>query len=313
MTTANVSRILPHLRRAAGQHEIALPDEELLRRYLSARDQSAFAALVKRHGAMVFAVSQSVLRQRHDAEDVFQTAFLILARKADTIRRHEGVGCWLHRVAYHVALKMRANNARRQAREAKAVPPTADESACDDLTWAELRALLHAELARLPERFRGPLVLCYLEGLTQDEAAQRLGWTAATVKGRLQRGREMLRRRLERRGVALTAVLGAALTGQSLAAPVSAALVETTLRAAGQPMRVPPSLATSLVGSVLRPRMPARAALSAVLLAVGLAWGVGKLLPKPGGTEPPVSDKPAQRQTQRTDLYGDPLPEGAVA
>src|SRR5215471_8400597 len=115
MTTANVSRLIPHLRRAAGEHETVLSDEELLRRYLSARDQSAFAALVQRHGAMVFAVSQSVLRQRHDAEDVFQTAFLILARKADTIRRHEGVGCWLHRVAYRLALKVRANSARRQA------------------------------------------------------------------------------------------------------------------------------------------------------------------------------------------------------
>src|SRR5437763_340110 len=101
-----------------------------------------------------------------------------------------------------------ANISRRKAREAKAAPPNVAESACEDLTWAELRALLHAELAEIPERFRGPLVLCYLEGLTQDEAAQRLGWTAATVKGRLQRGRQMLRRRLERRGVALTAVLG---------------------------------------------------------------------------------------------------------
>src|SRR5438046_917736 len=164
MTTANVSRILPHLRRAAGEHETALPDEELLRRYLSTRDQSAFAALVQRHGAMVFAVSQAVLRQRHDAEDAFQTAFLILARKADTIRRHEGVGCWLHRVAYRVALKMRATSARRQTREAKVAPLTVAESACEDLTWAELRTILHAELAELPERFRGPLVLCYLEG-----------------------------------------------------------------------------------------------------------------------------------------------------
>src|SRR5262249_3845736 len=143
----------------------------------------------------------------------------------------------------------------------------------DALTWAELHAILHAELAGLPERFRGPLVLCYLEGLTQDEAAKRLGWTAATVKGRLQRGREMLRRRLEPRGVALTAVLGAALAGTSLAAPVSAALVETTLRAAGPAVGETPSLAAPLAGGLLRPRVPARAALSAVLLVVGLAWG----------------------------------------
>src|SRR5262245_33157695 len=312
MTVANANPVLDHIRRLAAGRGPLPSDSDLLQRYLERRDESAFRALVERHGAMVLGVCQAVLRHRHDAEDAFQGAFLVLARKADSIRRPDGLAGWLHGVACRVAHKALANAARRQAREVRATRPAAT-LAPDDLTWSEVRAILHAELGALPERFRGPLVLCYLEGLTQDEAAQRLGWTTTTVKGRLQRGRALLRRRLERRGVALTAVLGAALTGQSLAAPVSAALVETTLRAAGQPMRVPPSLATSLVGSVLRPRMPARAALSAVLLAVGLAWGVGKLLPKPGGTEPPVSDKPAQRQTQRTDLYGDPLPEGAVA
>src|SRR5205823_5651984 len=107
------------------------------------------------------------------------------------IRRPDGLACWLHGVAYRVARKALAARARRQAREARAAPSRDSGSStlpADDLTWGEVRSLLHAELAALPEHFRAPLVLCYLEGLTQDEAARRLGWTAATVKGRLQRG-----------------------------------------------------------------------------------------------------------------------------
>src|SRR5262249_8101009 len=141
-------------------------------------------------------------------------------------------GSWLHGVAYRVALKAQAASVRRREVEAKAAEATT-VSAADDLSWREVRAVLHAELAALPERFRAPLVLCYLEGLTQDEAARRLGWTATTVKGRLQRGRDRLRRRLERSGLGLAAALGAtALTGRALAAPVPLALAGTAVRGA---------------------------------------------------------------------------------
>src|SRR5260370_39581924 len=144
---------------------------------------------------MVLGVCQAVLQRRHDAEDACQGAFLVLARKAASIRRPDGVACWLHGVAYRVACKARAATGRRQALEARAARranasvSSASALPADDLTWGEVRAILHAELDALPERFRAPLVLCYLEGLTQDETARRLGWTAATVKGRLQRGR----------------------------------------------------------------------------------------------------------------------------
>jgi RNA polymerase sigma factor (sigma-70 family) len=217
MSTSDSQLLLQHIRRLAGDGSGTLSDGELLRRYLAAHDEAAFAMLMRRHGPMVFSVCQSVLRQRDDAEDAFQASFLILAQKAGSVRRHEGLGGWLQRVAYHIALRARARKARRVIEEAKATPATTAPSACDDLSWGELRTILHAELAALPEPFRAPLVLCYLEGLTQEEAAHRLGWTATTVKGRLQRGREKLRRRLERRGVALTAALAAALTGQTLA------------------------------------------------------------------------------------------------
>src|SRR5262249_17480094 len=157
---------------------------------------------------------------RHDAEDAFQATFLVLARNARSIRRRDGLASWLHGVAYRVALKARAAGVRRQALEAKAAAPL-PVCPADDLSWGEVRAIVHGEVAALPEDFRAPLVLCYLEGLTQDEAARQLGWTPATLKGRLQRGRDRLRRRLERRGLAPAAALGAiALTGQALTAPL---------------------------------------------------------------------------------------------
>src|SRR5262249_53369416 len=253
MNAANVERILRHIRQLAGEREAPLPDAELLRHYLATRDESAFAALVRRHGPMVFAVCQSVLRRRHDAEDAFQAVFLVLARKAGSIRRPESLSSFLHGVAYRMSLKARADNARRQSREVKAPFPEPAVSASDDLSWGELRAVLHAELSALPGRLREPLVLCYLEGLTQDEAARRLGWTPATVKGRLQRGREKLRRRLERRGVALTAALAAALTGQALA--------ETAVRTA-RPFTIATATRASaaLAGGFLRSWMPLKLA-----------------------------------------------------
>jgi RNA polymerase sigma factor (sigma-70 family) len=261
---------------------------------------------------MVYAVCQSVLRQRHDAEDAFQAAFLILAQKASSIRQHDGLAGWLQRVAYHVALKARADNARRQRREAKAARFPVAEANCEELTWGELRSILHAELAALPEQFRAPLVLCHLEGRTQEEAARQLGWTMATVKGRLQRGREKLRRRLERRGVALTAALGAALTGQALA--------ETAVRSSGPlTMATATTAAAALAHGFLRPLLPIKLALlSAVLLSIGVVAGGIALRsppaePRPLGSDPP---KPAAKPPQSPvaiDAHGDPLPDGAVA
>lgn len=313
MNAADGQRLVQHIHRLAGANSAARSDGELLRRYLDAGDQAAFAALMRRHATMVFSVCHSVLRQRDDAEDALQAAFLILAQKAASIRRQEALGGWLQRVAYHVALRSRARRTRRQTQEARAISPAAS-SPCDDLTWGEVRSILHAELAALPEQFRTPLVLCYLEGLTQEEAARQLGWTAATVKGRLQRGREKLRRRLERRGIGLTAALAAALTGQAMA--------ETTVASWGLPaMTTATTAATILAREFLRPWLPIRLMiLSALLLSMGAGLG-GMVLrsppsePRPAGSGPSsVKANEKQAETRAAvDRFGDPLPEGAVA
>jgi RNA polymerase sigma factor (sigma-70 family) len=307
MNVADSQRLLQHIRRLAGDPSGTPSDGELLRRYLAARDEAAFAALMRRHGPMVFSVCQSVLRQRDDAEDAFQAAFLILARKAGSVRRHEGLGGWLQRVAYRVALKARADNFRRQQGEAKTARSAVAEPSSDELSWGELRAFLHAELAALSESLRAPLVLCYLEGRTQEEAAQQLGWSLATVRGRLQRGREKLRWRLERRGVALTAALGAALTGQTLA---EAAVPSSTL---------PTTAAIALARGFLRPLLPIKLALLSVLVTISVVAG-GMALRSPAEPRPlesgPIAANSVEKQAEprpAVDAHGDPLPEGAVA
>src|SRR5262249_21161164 len=143
-----------------------------------------------------------------DAEDAFQATFLILARKAGSIRKKTSVGSWLYGVAYRTALKARADSARRQTHEARGPGPAATE-ARDDLTWRDGPQVVHAGLNRFSERYGAPLVLCYLEGKTQDEAAVRLGVSKATLKKHLERGRALLRVRLVRRGLGPAAVLAA--------------------------------------------------------------------------------------------------------
>src|SRR5262249_12430050 len=145
-------------------------------------------------------------RDTHDAEDAFQATFLVLARKASSIRKQASVSSWLYGVAYRVAMKAKVQLARMRRQDRQAVARTATDPA-EDLTWREVQQVLDEELQRLPEKFQAPLLLCYLEGKTRDEAAQQLGWTEGMVKGRLERARELLRSRLARRGVTLSAGL----------------------------------------------------------------------------------------------------------
>jgi RNA polymerase sigma factor (sigma-70 family) len=173
-------------------------DGRLLKRFASQQDQAAFAALVRRHGPMVLAVCRRVLGNAHDADDAFQATFLVLVRKAGAIARPELLANWLYGVAYRVAVKARANAARRSKHEQRA-PVKACVDPVAEATGREVHAVLDAELRHLPEQYRAPLVLCYLEGKTNAEAACMLGWPTGSISGRLARARELLRMRLVRR------------------------------------------------------------------------------------------------------------------
>ena len=220
-----------------------LTDEQLLQRFTTPKDataEAAFEALVERHGPMVLRVCRNVLDDHHDAEDAFQATFLVLALKAGSVRKHSSLASWLLRVARRVALKARADACRRRAREVRvnledlpSDPARSDSARPADRP--ELRTVIDEEVARLPEKYRAPIVLCYLEGLTQEVAAQQLGWPAGTVRGRIARARELLRTRLARRGLALpVGLMAAAIPSKVEAAALPSALVGSTVRAAMQ-------------------------------------------------------------------------------
>ena len=192
-----------------------LPDADLLGRYLADRDEAAFAALVARHGPMVLRACRAVLADPDDAADAFQATFLVLARRAGSIRRRDSAASWLHGVARRVAARARARRTRRRLLERQAARPVAapadgpvDGDGHDHADRADLRAL-DAEIARLPAALREAVVLCHLEGLTYEAAAGQLGVPEATVRGRLARGRDRLRARLARRGLVVPALPGA--------------------------------------------------------------------------------------------------------
>jgi RNA polymerase sigma-70 factor (ECF subfamily) len=212
-----------------------LGDEQLLDRFLARRDEAAeeaFAELVRRHGPMVLGVCRRILRDAHEAEDAFQATFLVLARKAASVLRREKVASWLHGVAVRTAGQARARAARRRARERRVSRPIR-VVAPDDGPSDELRDILDEELARLPARQRGPVVLCELEGLARPEAARRLGIPEGTLSSRLARAKARLRDRLARRGVALpTAALSAILIREARAVTVPLSLLESTVEAA---------------------------------------------------------------------------------
>ena len=208
----------------------ALDDARLLDRFDARGDSSAFAVLIRRHGPAVMAICRAITGHSHDAEDAFQATFLVLARQAGHLGRPDRLAGWLATVARRTSRRARALASRRHARESSNTQAVAAELP-DTLAVAEVREILDRELARLPEVLRQPLVLCYVEGRTTDEAAALLGWPRGTVATRLSRARTLLRGRLSRSGVVATAAL---LAGASTAeaTPLSTALVESTARAA---------------------------------------------------------------------------------
>jgi RNA polymerase sigma factor (sigma-70 family) len=212
-------------------HAPGLSDGQLMSRYLAARDEAAFAAIVRRHGGLVWGVCRRVLGDAHAADDAFQATFLVLVRKAATIVPRDNLAGWLHGVAYRTALKARTMNARRKAKEQHAAAWSASYT-LDAADHADLRPILDRELAALPDCYRLPIVLCDLEGKSRKEAARQLGANEGTLSGRLARGRRLLAGRLKRRGVALSAAgLTAFLSQTALAGGPPATVMSATLKA----------------------------------------------------------------------------------
>ena len=267
---------------ALREHDAAShSDGQLLRLFLNQRDEAAFAALVRRHGPMVLGVCRRVLRNVADADDAFQATFLVLVRKAAALRSRAVLGDWLHGVARHTALKARAANVRRSAKEQTMSRPEAQgEKARDD--WLPY---LDEELSCLPEKYRLPIVLCDLEGRTRQEAAKHLGWPEGTVAGRLARGRSTLSKRLLRRGLTFSAgALSAALPTAAASACVPAALVSSTFKAATLVAAVQiaaegvlSATVVALTGEVMKAMLLTKLKNLAVVLAMCALGGAGWL------------------------------------
>jgi RNA polymerase sigma factor (sigma-70 family) len=282
MANRQLNAVLGHLRRVAQPEGGNRTDGQLLERFLAGRDEAAFELLVWRHGPMVWGVCRRVLGNTHDAEDAFQAAFLVLARKAAELAARESVGNFLYGVAYRTALKARAVAARRQAKEKEMA--RAEALVEEEDVWRDVLPLLNQELSRLPDKYREPLVLCDLEGQTHKEVARRFGCPVGTISGRLARARVMLAKRLARHGLTLPCATAAVALAQNTAsATVPAPLVSATvqaaaLSAAGQAAGAVSAPVAALTEGVLRAMFVSKCQPAlAVVLAVGLlgaGWGV---------------------------------------
>jgi len=232
MANGQLDLVLRHIRKMVDGPDAAQDwtDQELLGRFATHHEEAVFEVLMQRHGPMVLGVSQRVLSHPQDAEDVFQATFLVLARKAKSIRRQASLGSWLYGVAYRLALKLQASAARRRARERRVAEMIATRT-LPDPSWSDLRPILDDELSRLPEKDRAPLILCYLEGKTNVEAGRLLGWPAGSMSKRLARGRELLRSRLTKRGLAFSMPILTTMLAEHAQACVPAALWQSSLKA----------------------------------------------------------------------------------
>jgi RNA polymerase sigma factor (sigma-70 family) len=322
MTRPVLNSLGRYVRTLAGSAaESSATDEQLLGRFVQGRDEAAFTALVQRHGTLVLQVAWRVLGDWHQAEEVFQAAFLTLARKAAAIRRQQALASWLYAVAYRLALRARARAARGEAGTAGPERVAAGDP-LEALSAREFLTVLDEELQALAEKYRAPLVLCYLHEQTQEEAARQLGCPPGTLRSRLQRGKDLLRRRLERRGVTLSAAaLAATLAAGAVQGAVPAALVAATVAAA---RRGPNVLGAGVSGRVLALLDGADRViviskvriLGAILLLLGLlaAGTVPQLVwTEPGAAQTPPGPPPGADQPRPAlDAQGDPLQAGAV-
>ena len=308
-----------------GTSVAAMSDRQLLDRFAARQDaagEAAFAAVVRRHGPMVLGVCNEFLKDRHDAEDAFQAVFLVLARKAHSMRDLDLLGNWLYGVAIRTCRHLHHRLIRRRKHEV-AVPVVngasgMSSSAEQAVLTREQAELLHDEILRLPRAFRLPVILCYLEGLTVHEAARRLGCSHGTIRSRMARAREKLKRGLSRRGIALpAAALAWARSSRAASASVASRLCETTARAA---MDFASGLSAPLAQAVLRSMLVNKlklTALSLLLIAAGATGALG-LAPAAAQTQdrkiaPPVAKSTdAARSIDRTPPPGRMFVTGRV-
>jgi RNA polymerase sigma factor (sigma-70 family) len=295
MPTNSMRRALDRLRQALAVNEVS--DEQLLQQFIAGRDESAFAGIVRRHGAMVLGVGRRVLGNLHDSEDVFQATFLVLAQKARSVVHRDALASWLYRVAYRIALKARAGNDRRRRQEKQvdlmshphSQPPLVED-------W---EVLLDQELSRLPEKYRVPVILCDLEGRTRKEVERRLHLAPGTLSSRLTTARRMLADRLARQGIAMSAGALAMAVSQATAA-VPAGLARATaakamLVAAGQFAGISSSV-TILMKTGAKAMFLAKLKTTVATVMILGVLGASGLVYSGGGQAKPQSEPDALRK-----------------
>ncbi|MBA4066570.1 MAG: hypothetical protein C0501_23270 [Isosphaera sp.] len=281
-------------------HSESMSDGDLLTRFVELRDEVAWDALVRRHGPMVWGVCRRVLGHTQDAEDAFQTTFIVLVRRAASVHPRGGVGNWLYGVARQTAVKAKALAVRRGARE-KQVAALPEVGVTDPDPDGGLRQVLDRELGRLPDKYRAPIVLCDLEGKTFKDAARELGWPEGTLAGRLSRARKLLAARLARAGavpstgLVVLGVGGAASAGDVPHALIMSAITAGWQVASGQPMSGLPLAVAALTQEVLRAMFITKLKVLACVLLVGAMTLTGVAIWARNPTV--VSDEPKKANT----------------
>jgi RNA polymerase sigma factor (sigma-70 family) len=300
MASGQLNKVVEYLRRVVSKQEAAgRADIDLLNRYVAHRDELAFEAIVRRHGAMVFGVCRRVLHDFHDAEDAFQATFLVLVRKAGSLRTPGMLANWLYGVAYRTAMHARKKAAMRRIKEA--VAPAREVA--PEMAAAELSQVVDEELQKLPEKYRSLLVLCDLEGRTRREVAGLLGMPEGTVASRLAHARTVLAKQLTRRGIALgTGTILGALSADGASAAVPPFLVITTVKAAAAfaaghaaTAATIPAAVVALAEGVLKTMLLSKTKnMVVVLLTLGLLTGTGAGVAYQVGSREQVTEKPGQ-------------------
>jgi RNA polymerase sigma factor (sigma-70 family) len=330
MAVSPLDPVIHYLHRSLDSGSAPRSDGDLLARFTIDSDPEAFAALVQRYQAMVMNVCRRLLGNSADADDAFQATFFLLARKARSIRKRDSVGSWLHGVAHRLSHQMLSKMSTRLRCEGKIRQAAQSVASADDpvrlASLRELSVILDDELRNLPAVCRAALVACHLQGLSTVEAAQQLGVAASTLKSRLQRGRDLLRRRLHRRGIDLSVAALTAVLAEQCHAGATPALVRVTVQAA---LRVAAmgtgSVATraaSLAADAFKTGATSKVSLAVCGALVFAVVGLGSFLlkPLPAGTTSndgagPIQDVAPAKQGQgqaRQDQLGDPLPVGAI-